>query len=834
MPARFQRASLLGILLAIAGFGVPTASLAQPSVSATLDDGVPAADYRQNNDTLNYTTVITNSGAGNATGVTLTNPTPADTTLVAGSVHASPLANHDSYNAVGNTRLFVGVGRPAGEAGLVVSGSLFDNDVTITDSTVFVSNTNPANGTVSVNGASGTFIYAPNAGFTGADSFTYTLRNSADPSLTDTGTVNITVSNLVWYVDNSYGGGAGASIGTSNRPFTTLANLNGADGAGDSDGANAFIYVYRGTGAAYPGGLPLESGQTLTSESNDLVVGGNFLRAAQSAPNIPTLSHTAASTVALATGNTIDGFSITNSAGNGISGSAIGTTAIADINVSVSNGTALLATTGGTLTVTGSTNTLSTTTGTALNVANVNIGGSGLTFQSISVNSGSNGIVLNNTGATAGLTVTGDGNASVGGNNSGGTIQNTTGHGISLTSTRNVSFTNLNIQTTGGHGINGAGVTNFTFANGKINNAGNASGENSINFDPDSGTANVTFLSNVSGVVSITNNQITNTEADGVRIVNGFGTISNLAITGNQLSDTGDVATPGTAVFVRANAASAGSFASVTRADLNNNTITDFRAGAGFLVQAVSTDATNVAPVSLGTPGSATNIINVTGNLMNGGNGGIGNQPDRFITAGIAGTAAANFNVSSNGTAANPITNIDCIAIELQADGHSTYNATVNNNRIVANSAVGCAGIAIGADADGFAGTTDDAFMTATVSGNNISQTDGPGIFTLARGVSTARLNAHILNNIVAAPSATNSARAGIRVDSGSAGSDTIVNLEISGNTTAGSTNTATSTTSPGINLRKQGTDPAINEFHIQGLSPSRQAPRTLRTTSTA
>ena len=28
-------------------------------------------------------------------------------------------------------------------------------------------------------------------------------------------------------------------------------------------------------------------------------------------------------------------------------------------------------------------------------------------------------------------------------------------------------------------------------------------------------------------------------------------------------------------------------------------------------------------------------------------------------------------------------------------------------------------------------------------------------------------------------------------------------------------------TTSPGINLRKQGTDPTVNEFHIQGLSPS-------------
>ena len=98
------------------------------------------------------------------------------------------------------------------------------------------------------------------------------------------------------------------------------------------------------------------------------MVGGITLRAAQPAPNIPTLSHNAATTVALSTGNTIDGFIITNSAGNGISGSAIGTTAIADIAVTVTGGTALNATTSGTLTVTGSANTLSSTNGTALNV----------------------------------------------------------------------------------------------------------------------------------------------------------------------------------------------------------------------------------------------------------------------------------------------------------------------------------------------------------------------------------------------------------------------------------------------------------------------------------
>jgi hypothetical protein len=82
-------------------------------------------------------------------------------------------------------------------------------------------------------------------------------------------------------------------------------------------------------------------------------------------------------------------------------------------------------------------------------------------------------------------------------------------------------------------------------------------------------------------------------------------------------------------------------------------------------------------------------------------------------------------------------------------------------------------------------------------------------------------MTARVLNNQVAAPTATNSARAGIRVDSGSAEGDTTLCLEISGNTTAGSTNSGTATTSPGINLRKQGTDPAVNTFGIEGLSPS-------------
>ncbi|MEJ2492270.1 MAG: tandem-95 repeat protein, partial [Desulfuromonadales bacterium] len=54
-----------------------------------------------------------------------------------------------------------------------------------------VSNTNPSNGTLSLN-ADGTFTYTPNADYNGPDSFTYTIRDANGDE--DTATVNITVN----------------------------------------------------------------------------------------------------------------------------------------------------------------------------------------------------------------------------------------------------------------------------------------------------------------------------------------------------------------------------------------------------------------------------------------------------------------------------------------------------------------------------------------------------------------------------------------------------------------------------------------------------------------
>src|SRR5262249_1618463 len=100
-------------------------------------------------------------------------------------------------------------------------------------------------------------------------------------------------------------------------------------------------------------------------------------------------------------------------------------------------------------------------------------------FTSVSANTCANGIVLADT--TGSFTITGD--AGSANNSSGGTIQNITGHGISLSNVQNISLDQMNFQSTGGSGINGTQVTNFSFTNGTINNSGDALGESNIAFN---------------------------------------------------------------------------------------------------------------------------------------------------------------------------------------------------------------------------------------------------------------------------------------------------------------------------------------------------------------
>jgi hypothetical protein len=95
----------------------------------------------------------------------------------------------------------------------------------------------------------GSFNYVNEAGDTGTDSFTYTIRdaghdgtyNTAD-DLTSTATVTITLTGQVWYVDSA-GGSDVTGDGTSANPFATVAPVSTGGSADALDGSGATIYV---------------------------------------------------------------------------------------------------------------------------------------------------------------------------------------------------------------------------------------------------------------------------------------------------------------------------------------------------------------------------------------------------------------------------------------------------------------------------------------------------------------------------------------------------------------------------------------------------------------
>src|SRR5205085_7101535 len=97
-------------------------------ITASLTDNVPATNPTPKpGQTITYTATITNTGSTDATGAAFSDTPDANTTLVNGSVHASPVTGNDSYTTVANTVLEVGV-TPSGAPAVGLSGSVYDND----------------------------------------------------------------------------------------------------------------------------------------------------------------------------------------------------------------------------------------------------------------------------------------------------------------------------------------------------------------------------------------------------------------------------------------------------------------------------------------------------------------------------------------------------------------------------------------------------------------------------------------------------------------------------------------------------------------------------------
>ncbi|HEV7701102.1 MAG TPA: Ig-like domain-containing protein, partial [Pyrinomonadaceae bacterium] len=690
----------------------PNAPLA--TVTATLDDGVTPNTTRKNpGDTINYTAVLSDS-VSDATVVVYNSTLDPNTTLIGGSIHASPIAANESYTTVGNTLLEAGVAA-TGNPAVTSAVKLFDNDSIApigTDAIQLVSFSAASSngGTVSVN-ANGSFTYLPPAGFTGTDTFTYIIRNSNAASLTDTATVTITVgAPRVWYVNNSGVNGDGRS----NSPFNTLANAAAVDAAGD------IIYVFTGSGN-YTGGITLLNNEQVIGNGVALVVNTFTLRGAGSRP---TVVNAGGAGITLGQNDTLSGFNFGASTGFSITGTSVGTLAVnnmlinntsggaldltgvgtptvnvvldgttstggtKNVNLVGLNGTVTLgsgalsgasnnafdvsggaatisytgtvtntaaarlvnvasmtggslslsgalsgtgsstgvnltsnagatlnftggialstagnaaftaigggpaATTGGTINVTQNNttivNTLATTTGIALNVANITIGASGLTFRSISSNGAGNGIVVNNTGTTGSFVISGNGGACTSaGTCTGGAIQNSTGDGAVLTSTQSPSLTRLNVT----------------------DSAGGAADDGIV-------------LTNIPGTVTIDNSSIINSPHNGITVDNntnmaGFN-LTNTTIScasGQPCQPSGSIGNDGLSMTIRGTSV-------LTFGLVSGSTFSGHR-GVGVQVQA--NDSGRIGSNSGGviTAPAASNSITVQGNAITGSGQGI-------------------------------------------------------------------------------------------------------------------------------------------------------------------------------------------------------------------
>ncbi|HEX6909570.1 MAG TPA: Ig-like domain-containing protein, partial [Longimicrobium sp.] len=332
------------------------------------------------------TGVATVDGTGLATGVSVGQATITATaqaasgsaTLTVFNPNTPPVANPDTFEAIGNVTV------PVAAPGVLANDTDGESNPLSAVAGTFATS---AGGTVTIN-ADGSFSYLSAAGFTGQDSFTYTVTDGVDSA---SATVTVTSAYRVWYVDNS---GAAPGDGRDASPFTTLKAGETASAVGET----IFLRYGNGTSAGYDDGIILKTAQPLTGQGVPANVTATLngqtvvLLAAGSAP---TVTRASGATVQVSTNNVIQGFDVGSTDGAGIAGTGFGTLTVGSMSVAANGGPALDLSSGD---VFGSFTGLSATTATGAGIHLLGVGGS---FSAAS------GAITVTGAATAGVDVTG-------------------------------------------------------------------------------------------------------------------------------------------------------------------------------------------------------------------------------------------------------------------------------------------------------------------------------------------------------------------------------------------------------------------------------------------
>ena len=251
-------------------------------------------------------------------------------TVTVNEVNQNPVAVDDTYASTGNVGIDVAV-----LGGLITGDS--DPDLPAQDLSFTAETVASAQGGSASIAADGSFTYTPPAGYTGPDTFVYTLNDALAGS--DTGLVTVTVADMIWFIDNS---AIAAGNGTLAAPFNTLAGFEAVNGSGgvNAPAAGSCIFIDNVNAVDYTGPLTLENtqvvigkgavgsvasecGVTLAGNSNSLPATGGTRPLVNSSFN----------GINLALDNTVRGLNIGNTEGPGMSGSLIGSPQISLVSV---------------------------------------------------------------------------------------------------------------------------------------------------------------------------------------------------------------------------------------------------------------------------------------------------------------------------------------------------------------------------------------------------------------------------------------------------------------------------------------------------------------------
>jgi hypothetical protein len=697
-----------------------------------------------------------------------------------------PVANDDTYpeTLIGNVSInssLIGYS--------VTANDSFNSPVTITAFDATSANGGTVSMTTSGAGI-GRFTYNPKAGYKGADSFTYTINNAHGST---TATVHLTLSGIIWFIDQS----AGAGDGRLSSPFNSLASFQAInDGVGLHPAANANIFLYDNA-SAYTGPVTLLNGQKLIGQdaTSSLSAISGLTPGTSSAtlpstgggsPNKVSITATG-NDVTLGSGNTVWGLTLGNAtAGTALSGtSGVGALKLRDLTIN--------------------------TNGAAVNLFS---GTLDAIVKSISSGGGVNGIKLNLTlgsfdvegdgasdpaNTTKGRTTAknGGGTLTLG---SGGTIQNATSAGVLLTNATNVTLRNMTIQNngaginTGGDGITATNGSGLTLDNDLITgHAGNyglhATGLAGATLQHDDIGNNATSagvetphvwdlrFDECTGTVAASNSTFHNSRENIFGVQNSGSTTLSVTFTNCEARDTATAAPGNDGISINmlnsanvslsvSNSRFVNNFANGVQATVNN------AAGSGTISVNNSTFDNNFTDVNIAHQGAGKTLAyTVDSNNM------------RQTTAG-------------NGNSIN-------IVLGSQSTATTVLQGKITNNLVGSNTVKGSVqGNGMAFSAAG-AGT-----VTTTVSSNTVKNVAGNDAINVTPAQFTGKFNLTLTNNTFAVDATSVNSAYGIDIIAGNDPSDTITMcVNVSGNTATGNAGTVGS----GFQLAAALGNPTLN-----------------------